>query len=342
VQTNAQRVRDEMDKTDVDFVITLQDLGRYLQNLRENRRVTQASLSTKTGAMAGRKISRSRISEIENAKRDPVSERELRVYMVGLKCAPHHIDRMVKALRQCAATPLRETPADPVPSRSAIPDPYLGGLGDADDDRIPGEEKFDDDPTTGGDEKEDPERLPQADTCIDSPDASHPQLHRRYWQRHRIAFAAATALIMAALTGLNAMFFLRRENVAPTTSLSSPSVLVASPNVPPKIPTNVPPISEHTSNLSKNVSLPSGAPVQVDKWSTKTSQTRDQLPPRSTASRNITQQGAGYCCVELQHGQELDPASLPRVDQQKWGTYAVQSGGAGSHPDGVQSPTAAQ
>jgi transcriptional regulator with XRE-family HTH domain len=342
VQRNAQRVRDEVDKEDVGFVITLQDLGRYLQNLRENRRVTQASLSTKTGAMAGRKISRSRISEIENAKRDPIAERELRVYMVGLKCAPHHIDRMVKALRQCAATPPRETPADPVPSRPAIPDPYLGGLGDADDDRAPREEKFADDPTTGGDEKEGHERLPQEDTCIDSLDASRPQPRRRCWQRHRIALAAATTLIMAVFTGLNAMFFLRRESVAPSTSLGSPAVLVASPNVPPKVPTNVPPISEDTSNLSKSVSLPSGVPAQVDKWSAKTSKTRDRLPPGNAASRDTTQQGVGYCCVVLQHGEGLDPVSLPRIDQQKWRTYTVQSGGARSGPAGEQSPVAAQ
>jgi hypothetical protein len=343
VQTNAQRVRDKMDKEDIegDFVITLQDLGRYLQNLRENRRVTQTSLSAKTGAMAGRKISRSRISEIENAKRDPISERELRVYMVSLKCAPHHINRMVKALRPCTATAPRGTPADPVPSGPAIPDPYLAGLGDADEDRTLREEKFPHNPTADGDEKDDHEHLPQADTYIGSLDASQPQPLRRCWRHHRIGFIAAMALIMAVFTGLNAMFFLRRESVAPTTSSGNPAVLVASPNVSP-VPPKVPPISEDTSNLSKNVSLPSGAPPQVDNWSTKTSKTRDRLPPGNAASRDTTQQGVGYCCVVLQHSEELDPVSLPRVDQQKWRPYAVQSGGARSDPAGEQSPVAAK
>jgi hypothetical protein len=344
VQTNAQRVRDEMDKEDAkgDFVITLQDLGRYLQNLRENRRVTQTSLSTKAGAMAGRKIGRSRISEIENAKRDPISERELRVYMVSLKCAPHHIDRMVKVLRQCMATAPRETPADPVPSGPAIPDPYLAGLGDADDDRTLREEKFPYDPTADGDEKDDHERLPKEDTYIGSLDASDPQPLRRCWRHHRIGFIAAMALIMAVLTGLNAMFFLRRESVAPTTSSGNPAVLVASPNVPP-VPLKVPPISEDASNLSKNVSFPSGAPAQVDKeWSTKISKNRDRLPPGNAASRDTTQQGVGYCCVVLQHSGELAPVSLPRVDQQKWRPYSVQSDGARSDPAGEQSPVAAR
>ncbi|MGH3832696.1 MAG: helix-turn-helix domain-containing protein [Pseudonocardiaceae bacterium] len=94
-------------------IATLEDLGRYLRGLREKRRVTQESLSTRTGALAQRKIARSRISEIENAKRDRVAERELRTYLCGLKCAPRHIDQIVAVLTQCTATPVRESSAGP-------------------------------------------------------------------------------------------------------------------------------------------------------------------------------------------------------------------------------------
>ncbi|MGH3826477.1 MAG: helix-turn-helix domain-containing protein [Pseudonocardiaceae bacterium] len=95
----------------VECIATLEDLGRYLRGLRELRRVTQESLSTRTGAFAQRKIVRSRISEIENARRDRVSERELRTYLCGLKCAPRHIDQIVAVLTQCTATPAGESPA---------------------------------------------------------------------------------------------------------------------------------------------------------------------------------------------------------------------------------------
>lgn len=104
-------------------IATLEDLGRYLRELREKRRVTQESLSTRTGAIAQRKIARSRISEIENAKRDRVAERELRTYLCGLKCAPRHIDQIVAVLAQCTATPVRESPAGPAvtgPSSAAL------------------------------------------------------------------------------------------------------------------------------------------------------------------------------------------------------------------------------
>jgi transcriptional regulator with XRE-family HTH domain len=84
-------------------VTTLEDLGRYLHELRDKAKVTQESLSTKAGALTGHKLSRSRISEIENSKRDPVTEQELRGYMRGLKCAPRHIDQAVTVLRQCTA-----------------------------------------------------------------------------------------------------------------------------------------------------------------------------------------------------------------------------------------------
>jgi hypothetical protein len=136
-----------------------------------------------------------------------------------------------------------------------------------------------------------------------------------------------------AFTGLNAMFFLRRESVVPPTSSGSSTVSIVSPNVPPKVPPNVPLISEDTSDLSKNVSFPGGAPAQVDKWSTKTSKTRDPLPLGNAASRDTAQQEVGYCCVVVQHGQKWDPVSLPRVDQE-WHTYAVPSGGAQPDPAG--------
>ncbi|MGH7870516.1 MAG: helix-turn-helix domain-containing protein, partial [Candidatus Dormibacteraceae bacterium] len=166
-------------------ITTLQDLGSYLQNLRETRRVTQVSLSTRTGALAGRSISRSRISEIENAKRDPVSERELRMYMGGLKCAPHHIDRMVKVLRQCAVTPPKEPPANPVPTHSAISDPDPDRLSSVDDDLTLLKNKTEDHPRTACHDEEERKLRPQEDAPIHLVDASQPQPSRRRGQRYR-------------------------------------------------------------------------------------------------------------------------------------------------------------
>jgi hypothetical protein len=101
----------------LEAITTLEGLGGYLQELRDTRRVTQEGLSTTIGAITGRKIVRSRISEIENATRDPITEQELRAYMRGLKCPHRHIDQAVKVLTQCTAT----TPAKGSPAGTSSP-----------------------------------------------------------------------------------------------------------------------------------------------------------------------------------------------------------------------------
>ncbi len=295
VQMSPRLVHQETNKTDIEIhfeVSTLQGLGRYLQNLRESMRVTQMSLSTKTGAMAGRKISRSRISEIENAKRDRVSERELCVYMVGLKCAPHHIDRMVKVLRQCTVTPPRESTACPVPAGSATPDPQ--------DDLIPRKERSEDDPTAAHHENERDERWAQSS--------------RRRWQRHNIALVAATALVVVALMGLGAELFPRRDSADPPTSPGSPAALLA--------PSDAPFIIDDTTDFIQNATSQDPALVQVDKRPTQTSEVRNRPAPGETTGRDTTERPAGYCCARAEQDQTVGVAGLPRIETD-WHSYAT-------------------
>jgi hypothetical protein len=318
-QSKVRRARQEADKDDVregSGISTLQDLGRYLHNLREKMRVTQASLSTKTGAMTGRAISRSRISEIENAKRDPVSERELRVYMIGLKCTSHHTDRMAKALRHCTMTPSRETPADPVPSSPAIPDPYPARLGGAEDDITPRKEKPKDDPATAGYEEEGRERWPQEDKPTHLLDASQPQPSSQRWQRHRIAFATATALVVVASTGLGARFFLRQESGNQPTPASSPPALL--------VPPHAPLIPERNPNSIKNGTSPYPALGRVNKASTPTSKIQDRPAPGNTASRDTTEHPVGHCCVYKGQDQAVGVPVFSPVD---WKGYAEARNG---------------
>jgi hypothetical protein len=308
-RANTRLVHHETDKLgeESDFgAATLQGLAKYLRNLRENRRVTQASLSTKTGAMTGRKISRSRISEIENAKRDPISERELRTYMVGLKCAPHHIDGLVKALRQSMVISSRETPADPVPS-SAMPDPHPTGLGGAEDDLTLRKEKSKDDLTAAGHEEGGRERWPQEDRSVHLVDASQAQPSRRRWQRHRIAFATATALVVVALIGFGAEFLLRRESAELPTSPGSPGALLVPHNSPPLI------LEGTTPDFIKDGSPLYPAPVRVNKRTAQISKTQDRLDPRDTATRDTTEHLVGYCCVPKGNDQAVDAAVFPGI-----------------------------
>jgi transcriptional regulator with XRE-family HTH domain len=317
VAMDACRIHPETDKGGINIgsaVVTLQDLGRYLRNLRENKRVTQVSLSTKAGAMAGRKISRSRISEIENAKRDPISERELRMYMVGLKCTPHHIDGLVKALRQFTVTPPRESPADPVPSSSAIPDSYFAELDDAKDNLTPRDEKYKDNLTTTGDEEEGRERWSQEDRLTHFCDAPQPQPSRRRWQRHRIAIAAVTALVFVALTGLGAEFFLRQENANLSTSPGSPAALLG--------PSNTPLLREETRGFIKNVTSPDPAPVRANQRSTQISKVKDRPRLKDTS----TEHRVGHCCVHQGQNHAVDFVSLPSIEPD-WHSYLAWARG---------------
>lgn len=311
----------------VNVITTVEDLGRYLQELREKRRVTQASLSAKTVTIAGHKISRSRISEIENARRDRVSERELRVYMVGLKCTPRHIDRMMKALRECTGSLSKEFPAGPASTRSATPDPYPAGLGDAEDDLALREEKSDDDPTAGSEnEEEGCERWSQAAAmCIDSRDASQPQPSHGHWQRDRIVLAAAMALVIVVFTGLGVEFLLRRESVDLPMPPGIPTVLL--------VPPNAPPVSGNTSGFLKDVTFPDREPVRVDdKLPTKTSKVRGRPGVGDSTSRDTTQRVVRRCCVGKAQRQAVPPVVLSRV-RQDWHSYA--GSGGGRQPDPV-------
>jgi hypothetical protein len=263
--------------------------------------------------MAGRKISRSRISEIENAKRDPVSERELRVYMVGLKCTPHHIDGLVKALRQFAVTPPRKSPADPVPSSSAIPDSHFAELDDAEDNLTLREEKYNDILATTGDE-EGCERWSQEDRPTHFCDASQPQPSRRRWQRYRIAFAAVTALVFVALTGLGAEFFLRQESANQSTSPDSPAALLG--------PSNTPLLREETHGFIKDVTPPDPAPARANKLSTQISKVKDRPRLKDTA----TEHRVGHCCVYQAQNHAVDFVSLPSIEPD-WHSYLAWARG---------------
>ena len=265
-----------------EVIATLEDLGRYLQELRGKWHVTQESLSTKTGAITERKISRSRISEIENAKRDRVTERELRVYMRGLKCAPHHIDQVVKALTQCTAPPAKESPTGPDATSPATLDADPAGLGGAEDDLPPWEEKSDDDPVAAGHEDAGRDRWPQVNMCLTPLAASLPQLSRHRWQHRCSALAAVTALIVVALAGLGVGFSIRGESGdRPTPPANSTALL---------LPHSAPLIADDASDLIKDATLPSGAPVRVNRRFAEVWETWDRFVTRGDAdSRDATQ-----------------------------------------------------
>lgn len=291
MQANPRIVHHKTDKIDTGEhleVTTLQGLGRYLKGLRENMGVTQTSLSVRTGAMFGRKISRSRISEIENAKRDRVSERELRMYMVGLKCAPHHIDRAVKVLRQCAVTAPRESTTSLVPVDSATPDPYLAGLAGAKDD-----------PTAADHEDERDERWAQ--------------LSPRRWQRQNMALVGATALVVVALMGLGAELLPRGGSADPPTSRGSSGPLLLLPSAPLLL--------EDTMDLIQNATAPGPALVEVDKWPAPTSEIQNR-PAGEAAGRDTTEHLIGSCCIRAGQAQEAGVVVFPRI-KTDWHSYAT-------------------
>jgi hypothetical protein len=278
-------------------IATLEDLGRYLQELRGKWHVTQESLSTKTGAITDRKISRSRISEIENAKRDRVTERELRVYMRGLKCTPRHIDQVVKALTQCTAPPANEFPTSPDATSSVTLDADPAGLGGAEDDLAPWEEESDDDPAAAGHEEEGRDRWPQVNMCLTPLAASLSQLSRHRWQHHRIAFAATTALIVVALAGLGVGLSLRGESGDRPKPPASPTASL--------LPHSVPLIADDASDLIKDATLPPGVPVRVNQRSAEVWEiwnrfvTRGDAAGRDATQRLIKVGPVTPCGVEL-------------------------------------------
>jgi len=176
--------------------------------------------------------------------------------MRGLKCTRRHIDQVVKALTQCTAPPAKEFPTGPDATSPATLDADSAGLGGAEDDRAPWEEKSDDDPAAAGHEEEGRDRWPQVNMCLTPLAASLPQLSRHRWQHHRSALAAATALIVVALAGLGVGLSLRGESGDRPKPPASPTALL--------LPHSVPLIADDTSDLVKDATLPPGAPVRVN------------------------------------------------------------------------------
>ncbi|MBV8539424.1 MAG: helix-turn-helix transcriptional regulator [Pseudonocardiales bacterium] len=251
VQTNEPATGDGFEA-----ITTLDGLGRHLRGLREKWHVTQESLSTRTGAVTGRKIPRSRISEIENAKRDWVTERELRAYMRGLKCTPRHIDQVVTVLTQCTATPAKEPPTGPDSGPDAVgsatPDAFPAGSDSADNEPAPREESSDGDPVS----------------------LSEPS--QRRWRRCRIALAAALAQVVVALAGLGVGLSLRGESGDRPASAGSPTSLL--------VPHSAPLIAEGAADLvKKDAPFPDGTAVRVDQRSTKTAESRNRPAGRRDA-----------------------------------------------------------
>ncbi|MGH7870343.1 MAG: hypothetical protein ACREP9_22545, partial [Candidatus Dormibacteraceae bacterium] len=235
-----------------------------------------------------------------------VSERELRVYMGGLKCTPHHVDRMVKVFRQCTVILPKEPPANPVPTHSAILDPGPDRLSSVEDDLTLLKKKTEDYPRTASHDEEERKRWPQEDAPIHLVDASQPQPSPRRGQRYRTAIAAATALTVTALTALGAEFFVGQRQSAtlpPPSGISTPSLS----------PPGVPLILESPSDFD-NVT-PSGHPplVRIAKRPTQTSEL--QHPPGSSdfASRDTTEHTGRLCCVRKEQDRPVRVA-VPHVE----------------------------
>ena len=126
-----------------DTITTLEELGTYLRGLRDSKRVTQEGLTAHTG----RKIARSRISEIENARRDPLTERELRAYLMGLKCTPRDIEQLVIVLTRCTTTVLAgQTQSHQDTNCHAATEVYPTGLADVENNPAPPEQTTEDYP----------------------------------------------------------------------------------------------------------------------------------------------------------------------------------------------------
>jgi transcriptional regulator with XRE-family HTH domain len=313
-----------MDKSDTQVgppVTTLEDLGRYLQRLRDARRVTQESLSAKTASsITGDKINRSRISEIENARRDRITERELRVYMLALKCTNDHINQIVNALRQCTRTPQKQSPADPASTNSVMPNFYPDGLSSGEDDLTLQEEKHapgasEGDPKAGGEKKNHLERRPQEEKRTDYLDTSQPQVLRGRWQRYRIALIPAIALVLAgALTAHDAQFFVGQKNVDPPTSSGTTAILL--------VPNYAVPAWKDTSDFSKNVPASDRAPVQINgKLPTNELKLQRGDVVDTTSRGRRTQQVVRRCCNGEGERREVNPVAVPPTAWD-WQSYA--------------------
>jgi transcriptional regulator with XRE-family HTH domain len=288
-----------MDKSDTETqceVKTLEDFGRQLQQLRERKHVTQTSLSARVAAIAGYRISRSRISEIENARRDRITERELRVYMLGLRCTHGHIDQMMKALRQCVATPARA-------SNNAVTPDYL----------TQEKEKIGNDSITASEEKEYFKQAPRSWTCTDSLDTSQSrQLRRRRLPRH-INIFGAMALVIAGFAGLNADFLLRQKGESPPPHTGTTAVLL--------IPSNTLLRQDDSSNLVKSVtSWDRAVAPSHDKWPSATLKSSPAPRVDDANSRHTTKPVVKHCCVEDEQPRAVNRGALPN-SMQDWHSY---------------------
>lgn len=198
-------------------ITTLEELGTYLRRLRDIKRVTQEGLTAHTG----RKIARSRISEIENARRDPVTERELRTYLMGLKCTPRDIEQLVMVLTRCTTVPAAQTQSHHDPNSHAATAVYPTGLADVENNPAPPEQTAED--------------YPAAATG-------------RWLTKWKIA-AAAISSVIVVIAGI-ALFYVnaRNQNHAPSTILADRGHGAAaatlnplrSPTQSPRVPASVP------------------------------------------------------------------------------------------------------
>jgi transcriptional regulator with XRE-family HTH domain len=313
-QRGTRHVPIQTDKSDTGTgcpVTTLEDLGRYLQRLRESRHVTQESLSAKTEAITGDKINRSRISEIENARRDRITERELRVYMLALKCTHDHINQIVNAVRKRTRSPQRESPVDSASTNSVMPNFYPAGLSGAEDDLTLEAEKSEnarrageDDPKAGGEKENYPERSLQEEKSAGYLDTSQPQVLRRRWRRHLIQFATGIAMVLVGtLTAHGAESFLGQENMHPPTSSGTTAILF--------VPHDSAPVPKDTLDLSKNVPVSDREPVRIEgKWSAKESELQRGAVVDTASRGGNTQQVIKRCCAGDRERRGVDPVEL--------------------------------
>lgn len=309
-QSDARRARTTMDKSDTEAaceVMTLEDFGRRLQQLRESKHVTQTSLSARVAAIAGYRISRSRISEIENARRDRITERELRVYMLGLRCTHGHLDQMMKALRQCVATPAQAS------INAVTPTVYSTELDGTEDHPTQEKEKIDNDPIAASEEKEDFEHARGSWTCTDSFDASQFRPFRRRRLPRHINVFGAMALVIAGFMGFNANFLLRQKSDSPPPSTGTTTVLLIPPNTLPK--------PDDSSNLVKSVtSLDRTVALSHEKWPSATLKISSAPIVEDANSRNTTKPEVKHCCVEDEQPRAVSRGALPN-SMQDWHSY---------------------
>ncbi|WP_091451741.1 ricin-type beta-trefoil lectin domain protein [Actinokineospora iranica] len=104
-----------MDAEEEPGITTLGELGGYLRALRKGQGLSQDNVSGRA-ARQHLKIRRERVSEIENAKREPPTERELLAILTALRRPAADIERL-QAARARILGGESESPVEPTPAR---------------------------------------------------------------------------------------------------------------------------------------------------------------------------------------------------------------------------------